>query len=212
MKLKKIASLALAGIMAVSMLAGCNGSSNNGTNPPASSTPTTSSLVNDVEDAIKDINPTLTISVNESTQLAKRIQQAEDLYTSVGIDSETVRKLVADTFNIDVADYWTISAANTYGSNVTESVNYSGRKAPDTTWYAEVYEFGDCTAAACREQALNSIANDFDGMKNEFVNGDNDKLQNTYTMYVYEGKVTTGTNKVIPYVIAVLKCDTSATV
>ena len=46
MKLKKIASLALAGIMAVSMLAGCNGSSGNGTNPPASSSePTTTGLV-----------------------------------------------------------------------------------------------------------------------------------------------------------------------
>ena len=39
MKLKKIASLMLAGVMAVSMLAGCSGSSDNGGNGGASSNP-----------------------------------------------------------------------------------------------------------------------------------------------------------------------------
>ena len=47
MKLKKIASLMLAGIMAVSMLAGCKSASDNGNGGASSSEPTTSSAFTD---------------------------------------------------------------------------------------------------------------------------------------------------------------------
>ena len=56
MKLKKIASLALAGIMAVSMLAGCNGASSNPTDEPEVTPATgTAALINAELDSKKDI-------------------------------------------------------------------------------------------------------------------------------------------------------------
>ena len=50
MKLKKIASLALAGIMAVSMLTACGEGTNNGDSGSSSSQPTTASVVSTVKE------------------------------------------------------------------------------------------------------------------------------------------------------------------
>ena len=74
MKLKKIASLALAGIMAVSMLAGCNGTGNKPI-PRLPAVTTTTGLVSAVKDAIKIENSNLTVDVNsaENDQLHKLI-------------------------------------------------------------------------------------------------------------------------------------------
>ena len=66
MKLKKIASLMLAGVMAASMLAGCsgnNGSGNNGNNGGEITVPSTSAIVdafNDGQDPDNDIKITFT--------------------------------------------------------------------------------------------------------------------------------------------------------
>ena len=66
MKLKKIASLMLAGVMAASMLAGCsgnNGGSNNGNNNGEITVPSTSAIVdafNDGQDPDNDIKITFT--------------------------------------------------------------------------------------------------------------------------------------------------------
>ena len=54
MKLKKIASLALAGIMAVSMLTACGEGTNNSNSGSSSSQPTTASVVSTVKNAIAD--------------------------------------------------------------------------------------------------------------------------------------------------------------
>ena len=69
MKLKKIASLALAGIMAVSMLAACGEGTNNGNSGSSSSQPTTASVVSTVKNAIADKNSDLVITVEENTAL-----------------------------------------------------------------------------------------------------------------------------------------------
>ena len=60
MKLKKIASLALAGIMAVSMLAGCSNGSNSGNNEnnDGNVTPVTSKIVDAVRVYLKTQNCT----------------------------------------------------------------------------------------------------------------------------------------------------------
>ena len=61
MKLKKIASLMLAGVMAVSMLAGCNTASNGGNNDRVEGEGTTTSgysavMAENVSDAVKDMD------------------------------------------------------------------------------------------------------------------------------------------------------------
>ena len=87
MKLKKIASLALAGIMAVSMLTACGEGTNNGNSGSSSSQPTTASVVSTVKNAIADKNGDLVITVEENTALnnamKKYNEDNEHLYTQV---------------------------------------------------------------------------------------------------------------------------------
>ena len=59
MKLKKIASLALAGIMAVSMLAGCNGSSSSSTTTERETTTGIVAAVNNGQDKTNEVKVNL---------------------------------------------------------------------------------------------------------------------------------------------------------
>ena len=98
MKLKKIASLALAGIMAVSMLAACGEGTNNGNSGSSSSQPTTASVVSTVKNAIADKNSDLVITVEENTALNNAMKKYNEdnanLYLEV--DDEDVREDVLD--------------------------------------------------------------------------------------------------------------------
>ena len=74
MKLKKIASLALAGVMAVSVLAGCANKDNSSSN--GTTAPTTTSVVNAVnngQDASNDVKVTFTDSANLDSALEKAV-------------------------------------------------------------------------------------------------------------------------------------------
>ena len=75
MKLKKIASLMLAGIMAVSMLTACDTTSNNQPNVPNQpEEPTASDVVSAVEAGIKSWNSDLEIDVKSSNNMAAAIE------------------------------------------------------------------------------------------------------------------------------------------
>ena len=79
MKLKKIASLALAGVMAASMLAGCNTTSNGNDQPTQPEEPTTpatgySATFEDRLSALADAN----ISMSDSDELNAALQTAMD--------------------------------------------------------------------------------------------------------------------------------------
>ena len=79
MKLKKIASLALAGVMAASMLAGCNTTSNGNDQPTQPEEPTTpatgySATFEDRLSALADAN----ISMSDSSDLNAALQTAMD--------------------------------------------------------------------------------------------------------------------------------------
>ena len=83
MKLKKIASLALAGIMAVSMLAGCNGSSSSNTTEPENPVvPTTSGIAQYLNDMMSSTHKDL-ISFDESTAFRSNV-------LSVATDSSVI--------------------------------------------------------------------------------------------------------------------------
>ena len=88
MKLKKIASLALAGIMAVSMLAGCKDGNNNNGGASSSSEPTTTNVVtyaNDVLSASEKEVFTFTSSSNLDTIL-KNVATDTSKFDSTGIE------------------------------------------------------------------------------------------------------------------------------
>ena len=81
MKLKKIASLALAGIMAVSMLAGCNGSSS------SSSEPTTPSVDNSFAAAVNaelSDEAKATLSLSSDSELTAALNKVS---SAVVVDS-----------------------------------------------------------------------------------------------------------------------------
>lgn len=87
MKLKKIASLALAGIMAVSVLAGCsnNGDANSGSDDNTVITPSTTPVVDAVnkgQDVTNDVKITFTVD----SKLDAALQKAVSVY---GTDSTT---------------------------------------------------------------------------------------------------------------------------
>ncbi len=88
MKLKKIASLALAGIMAVSMLAGCKDGNGNNGGASSSSEPTTTNVVtyaNDVLSASEKEVFTFTSSTNLDTIL-KNVATDTSKFDSTGIE------------------------------------------------------------------------------------------------------------------------------
>ena len=78
MKLKKIASLALAGIMAVSMLAGCNGSSSS--TPTEPETPTTSNYAATLQDALEGEARRIVTKAVANSELDSALQSAVDTY------------------------------------------------------------------------------------------------------------------------------------
>ena len=210
MKLKKIASLALAGIMAVSMLTACGEGTGNNTNPPASSTPTTSAgLVSDVEDAIKDLNSTLTISVDENSALEDYIAKLNEFNTITSVNDSFAKDVVKRIFGTGNKT----NAYNFYNGGVNgdlgTNVNGNTRADGDKVVYYNLYTYGAVTADACRTQAVNDIAKCMENVRNDF-NVNLTALRNDYTMYVYEGSVTDNSNKVNPYVLVVLISETSA--
>ena len=210
MKLKKIASLALAGIMAVSMLAGCNGSSDNGTNPPASSSePTTTGLVSAVKDAIKIENSNLTVDVKEGTFLNDQLDKLIEDYTLEAIKANThalIDEGVQIAFGInDVKNF----------NNITEGSFDACYRGVDvgtdnTSWYAGVYEFGTVTASTAQTLAAREIAKKMAFFENEVaVNSNTDVKTLSYTMYVAQKNVSKADDSSVPTVFVVLKVDAS---
>ena len=139
MKLKKIASLALAGVMAVSMLAGCSGNGSNGDNNNGGNTvvePGTSSIVtafNNGQDEDNKAKVDFTSSSMLDAALKKAVENAGDdtaantiqwlIYglTGQGYTEATAGKYVLNDFN---------TAADVNGEKVTmiEVKSYSSRE------------------------------------------------------------------------------------
>ena len=133
MKLKKIASLALAGIMAVSMLAGCNGS--NGGNNSSSSSENTNTTSNVTESVLakssKAVNNVLTVNADDT--LDKAVTFAAENATTAGNNS--VLKQVANTQSyainaLKVADDWV------YTSTSVETYTFDSTKVEDETYWS----------------------------------------------------------------------------
>ena len=209
MKLKKIASLMLAGIMAVSMLAGCNGSSDNGTNPPASSSePTTTGLVSAVKDAIKIENSNLTVDVKEGTFLNDQLDKLIEDYTLEAIkanDHELINDGAQIAFGINGISNFNIISSRTFGL-CYDTVNTGN---DETNWYAGVYEFGTVTASTAQTLAAREIAKKMAFFENEAVDTATDVKTLSYTMYVAQKNVSKADDSSVPTVFVVLKVDAS---
>ena len=211
MKLKKIASLALAGIMAVSMLTACGEGTGNGDSGSSSSQPTTASVVSTVKNAIADKNGDLVITVEENTALNNAMKKFNEDNSNIypQVDEATVRDDVLDDLFTNMGDNHKLldSAKMTdFMSDLTT--------ADKTYWrYAIVSNGAGASADSVQTLAANAVAESMKDLQNVVVNTTSkDTVNIDYTMYVYEGSMVTNDNKTEPYVVVVLKGTSKAIV
>ena len=149
MKLKKIATLMLAGIMAVSMLAGCKSGDKEPTNPENPVVPATSDLVDYANDGLTDVQKER-FTYNDNTTLNTLLQNL-----ATNKDKVTVT-MISDAYsetNNTADNCVNQSLSNELKKNLTGGTYFAGRsewnnwtnKVPatgdKTDYYVEVYMF-----------------------------------------------------------------------
>ena len=221
MKLKKIASLMLAGIMAVSMLTACGGSTTNDNeqnNKPEE--PTVADVVSDVKAGIKSWNSDLEITVESSKNMDAAIKKGADLNTNYKTTEEnivnTLNYVFAQKMTVANSDFIDNTGVVTWLNNANSDGN-KGYKDGDTAYAFAVVPVtntafdknaGDMIGYALRD-LKNIVPTKTDNASNALSY---ENLNVDYTMYVTAQDATMANNSVVTYVIAVLKADYSARV
>ena len=217
MKLKKIASLALAGIMAVSMLTACDTTSNNQPNVPEE--PTASDVVSAVEAGIKSWNSDLEITVKSSDNMDAAIEKVFDTYTDYKVDEDVIVEALNTVFGLGTfpngmnrlfSDFVDVS-------NVVPHLNNNGDDYfdGDTAW---AYTVVPVNKVAFDTEAGDKIGHALEDLQNVVKSstpagqGKYEYMNVDYTLYVTAEDATMANNNVNSYVIAVLKADYSARV
>ena len=205
MKLKKIASLMLAGIMAVSMLAAC-GEGKKDDSSSSSSTPVATGIVADMKDSIKTFNDKLTVDVKESAFVNGELKELFEKNTLAQLKA-TNWKLVTDLL---VADYNAdIASRNLMTTDLTNS-NYNVSASNDReAWFYAVVAVDKADGIKDQKAAVDAIAVRFKDVTNEFRGTDNSGNDYTYTadytMYVSLQNATVVGDTTTPVVIVALK-------
>ncbi|OUQ35334.1 hypothetical protein [Faecalibacterium sp. An121] len=148
MKLKKIASLALAGIMAVSMLAGCNGSTGNEQPPASSSEPTTSGFATSVNAELAS-NVYNTVHFGSDAKLTAALNSiAEKLDSNIlndeagfviGVDAQDFRSLMDVNVNNSLTR-WGYANGSAYGFADPTTTNYGAYKNGTGAYYWDFFK------------------------------------------------------------------------
>ena len=202
MKLKKIASLALAGIMAVSMLAGCKD------NPSSSSEPTNpvtpADIVSVVDKAIEDYNSDLTVDVKTINTMNTRLEKLfeDNVYSELAASSY---KLITD----ELKDVFGVNGmTNMMNKAPTNDITNVKADASATNYFYAIIPVEHVSSATAVEKAANIIADKMTGVDNEFRKTDSgtDKSYTaSYTMYVSQLNATKTGDSSVPVVIVVMK-------
>lgn len=166
MKLKKIASLALAGIMAVSMLAGCSGKGNEnpGNDDPTPTASGIAAVLNDMQTGDVKVNFT------DDTALATKLQELVSLYGQsanintikpalpnvTGLKYNKVSEGKTDDNNWNTATYTTWN--NTFLKNNVTYDNIFDEKKGDLTGTYTVYDIATVGNCSTEEAAMNQFA------------------------------------------------------
>ena len=219
MKLKKIASLMLAGVMAVSMLAGCAEANANSTPDPQPEQPTTSNVVAAIQNGIDSHNPNLEVTVMSSDMLDQRMEKIFDTASDHKDEVEVVAANVSDVFGIR-ADDVNFSADNSNFMTVANVLSTiadagDGTRKDQTIWaYTLIKVTNDngnpyVTAGDKIGEAFADVnlSNEF---KDQSATGDVlANLSADYTLYVYGDQTVQPNNDVDTYVVAVLEASYS---
>ena len=169
MKLKKIASLVLAGLMAVSMLAGCgdnSSSNNNGTVVEPGNSTIIVDAANDAQDPANKVKVTFT----SDAKLLSALQDAIELKKG---DFDAIQKLTGANV---VTQFTTLTAGDTSPDEVVETMLVVDKVSG---------ALNETAAAKMAGKAVNEIVNDL--KKNTL--SDSDKAGTKYYAYSYEGTI-----------------------
>ena len=217
MKLKKIASLMLAGVMAVSMLAGCNTASNGNDQPTQPEEPTTSNVVAAIQNGIDSHNPNLKVTVANSDMFDQRMDKIFDTASAHKDDSGFIALNIKDVFNISDDDFNSSNSDFMSNAGVLPIIASAGDgdRKNDTIWaYTLIKVTNDngnpyVTAGDKIGEAFAA-----EKLSNKFADKSEDDdvlayLSADYTLYVYGGQTVQPNNDVETYVVAVLEADYS---
>ena len=226
MKLKKIASLALAGVMAVSMLTACgNTISDNEQNNGQTEEPVVADVVSAVEKGIKAHNSDLDITVTNSQNMDAAIEEVFGTLTDFKIDENLLITTLRAVFGMsDFGSNYDLGYANSnFISNencvawMNNQLSGAVYKDGDSTWayaYIPVHNNAfDTQAGEAIGYALRDLKNVIPAVEDNATGALNyENLNVDYTMYVTAQDATMSNNSVVTYVVAVLKADYSARV
>ena len=160
MKLKKILSLAAAGVMAVSMLTACGEGANEIIDPTPNPTPSASTVVSTFEDAIK-AHSKATVNVVESEKLNARIDAINDKLTYAemmpgGKVSNNFVDAIESAFGVDEM------------TNLMESDKPAALEC-GTHWYYAVVDAGAVSGTTALNWAANEIADRMSALEDEYI-------------------------------------------
>ena len=223
MKLKKIASLALAGIMAVSMLTACGEGSNEIVNPNPDPTPSTSDVVSAFENAAEAYTKA-TINVKESPMLNAYIDDLADKFTYQQLEDN-----IAHVVNRFESIFGVEEMSNLMEGDKPE-------KLTSTEWYYAIVDAGNVSDTTALIKSANMIADRLSNLEDAYlVDGklhfdgevinpwpghwNDDPMTGavdvkisynaTYTMYVHQVNVTKAGDTDVPVTVAILKVEPS---
>ena len=192
MKLKKIASLMLAGVMAVSMLAGCSGNGSNGDNDNGGNTvvePGTSSIVtafNNGQDKDNKVKITFSSDASLDAALQKAAKEVGS-YENGNRVFEYVRRLMGKLY----CSPNEFAAANTADRRIVDKQSKTTiglmMLSSDAYWTEE-----DAVNAAAREvdEEIANFAADNKNAPRPNGNDDPDNVGDTYYTFDYTGTVS----------------------
>ena len=212
MKLKKIASLMLAGIMAVSMLAGCNGSTTTDDNKEPEES-VASDIVGAVEGALKLDNSDLVITVKENQVMGDALQkEVFDKKVANEIDTATdtdILKVLNDVFTTTTANNGPekkITTGDDFITNSEKWLNANNRAAGDKYYAYTVITSGEHYGYNFDIYAANEISDALAKLENSFRAG-NVVLDADYTMYLYRVDDKNSSEKDVPFLVAVIEAN-----
>ena len=173
MKLKKIASLMLAGIMAVSMLTACNGgdngdNGNNGNNggEPTPSASYTSTVLAETNDSTKAV-----LSASSNTKLDRAVAAAAANYTIDNANAHKTLQIIPGDWNqVDIAES-IMEGAENYTADYT-NWNFAPSAANEETLAGTWWTMGYVSRAMTDEYITEQVADILDDLAEQMVDGD----------------------------------------
>ena len=190
MKLKKIVSLALAGVMAVSMLAGCannggNGGNDSGKEPVTQPATGVAAAFNDAQSSTNKAKVVFSNDASLDAALAKAVKmngQGAD-WDDVSQDVQYITGLVSKGTFI-----WKGTYNNVLVDNTTDSVDGA------TATFARCIQLNSSSGVWSEEAAINKVASEIDGIASVLLDTtyseekDNETEEGeTYYDYSYTG-------------------------